>query len=161
MDRPPAGLGTFVVAGICLLLAVPLAVKARAEAVEVADLGERGLHADATVISVEDRSRLVPPLSAVVEGSKVTVSFTDARGRPVRAAYRTEYASEPVRAGGTVPVVYDPDDPTRLRREERYPYAVAVIDGLLAVAALGICAGCARAAVRRRRRPAPTSADAR
>jgi hypothetical protein len=161
MDRPPAGLGKLIVAGICLLFAVPLAVKALAEAVEVADLGARGLHADATVISVEDRSTVVPPLSAVVEGSRVTVSFTDARGRPVRAAYRSEYASEPVQAGGTVPVMYDPADPTRLRREERYPYAVAVIHGLLAVALLGMCAGSLRAAVRRRRRPAVTSADAR
>jgi len=161
MGRPPAGLGTLVVAGICLLFAVPLGVKALAEAIEVADLGERGTHADATVIRVEDRSRIAPPLSVVVEGSKVTVSFTDARGRAVRAAYRAEYASEPVQAGGTVPVVYDPDDPTRLRRQERYPYAVAVIDGVGAVALLGICAGSLRAAVRRRRRPAATSADAR
>jgi hypothetical protein len=128
-----------VVAGICLLLAVPLAVKALAEAVEVADLGERGLHADATVISVEDRSRLVPPLSAVVEGSKVAVSFTDAHGRPVHAAYLAVYASEPVQAGGAVPVVYDPDNPTRL----------------------GVCAGSLRAAVRRRRRPAAAPADGR
>jgi hypothetical protein len=37
MRRPPAGLGTLIVAGICLLLAVPLAVKALAGAIEVAD----------------------------------------------------------------------------------------------------------------------------
>jgi Protein of unknown function (DUF3592) len=161
MDRRSAGLGSLVVAGICLLFAVPLAVKALAEAVEVADLGERGLHADATVIGVEDRSRLAPPLNVVVEGTKVTVSFTDARGRPVRATYLAQYASEPVQAGGTVPVVYDPDDPTTVRREERYPYAVAVIGGLGAVVLLGMCAGSLRAAIRRRRRPAATSADAR
>ena len=149
-----------LVAGICLLLALPLAVKTLDEAVEVADLGKRGVHADATVISVEDRSTVTPPLNAVVEGSRVTVSFTDAHGRPVRAAYRSEFASEPVQAGGTVPVVYDPADPTEVRRGERYPYAVAVIDGLLTVALLSMCAGYARAAVRRRRRPAPTPADA-
>ena len=160
MDRPPAGLGKLIVAGICLLFALPLAVKALTEAMQVADLGERGAHADATVVRVEDRSRLVPPVNAVVEGSKVTVSFTDARGRPVRAAYRADYAAEPVRAGGTVPILYDPDDPNTIRRQERYPYAVAIIDGLGAAALLGMCAGYLRAALRRRRRPAATPADA-
>jgi Protein of unknown function (DUF3592) len=149
-----------IVAGICLVAALLLAGKAVDDAVDIADLGRRGVHADATVIRVEDRSTIAPPSGAVVESSDVTVSFTDARGRPVRAAYRTEYLSEPVRAGGTVPILYDPADPTQVRRQERYPYAVAVIDGLLTVALLSMCAGYARAAVRRRRRPAPTPADA-
>ncbi len=77
------------------------------------ELMRSGASADAKVISVVDERTIGP-----VTRSRLTLEITPEDGSPVevttRVAFPTAVARARVRVGGTIPVRYDKDDPTRI-----------------------------------------------
>ncbi|MBV9660193.1 MAG: hypothetical protein JO337_03460 [Acidimicrobiales bacterium] len=77
------------------------------------DLLRTGESTEAKVISVVDERTIGP-----VTRSRLTLRVEPTKGPPfeatVRIAFQTPQARSRVRVGGTVPVRYDPDDPTRV-----------------------------------------------
>jgi hypothetical protein len=77
------------------------------------DLLRSGEPAEAKVISVVDERTIGP-----VTRSRLTLEISREGGAPIevttRVAFPTPAARERVKVGGTVPVRYDRDDPTRL-----------------------------------------------
>nr|MDT0660624.1 DUF3592 domain-containing protein [Micromonospora sp. DSM 115978] len=97
-----------------------------------ADLDSRGLQADATVVTVEEKGMSVSP-GGYVSRIYVTVVFTDVAGTPVRATQQGRATTE---VGDRLRVTYDPRDPTRVRWDGSGP--TLLFDGLLALLMVAI-----------------------
>jgi hypothetical protein len=103
------GLGFVMAAAAALGWAAFAGGAALANRRTAAHLRERGLGADATVIDVKHRDVYVGAVSSI---TVLTVAFTDAQGRPVRASYIDNGRGGGEREGQSIRIVYDPDEPT-------------------------------------------------
>lgn len=105
--------GLLVAAVVALVTAVATGATMVRTRKGIARLREQGLTTTATITKVEERYVAIP-YSYNGWVTRITVSFTDIRGGPVRAHY-TDYC----RAGGkhegqAIQIVYDPKIPTSL-----------------------------------------------
>ena len=99
-----------VAAALPLALSVVTAVMMVSIRKAIVRLREHGLTADATIIEVEERYVAIP---GGYNGwvTKITVSFTDAEGEPVRARYIDHFPAGGRHEGQSMQIVYDPEAP--------------------------------------------------
>lgn len=98
---------------VCVLATAGLLWSAASAALVAAGLSGRGAPAEAVVVAVDHKSIASWP-GGLIQGTDITVAFTDNRGRRVLATGQEGSASR-TRVGERLRIVYDPRDPAHVR----------------------------------------------